>query len=134
MVEAFSQAEEGLIRLQAKVKLVDTDKVGGSGILKVLSQGIKIPVIDLIRLMIVISDNTASNILIDILGGINRVNRTMQELGFAEIILRRKFMTLPQAVQTANSVTPQSITGLLEKIAKGGRWSRDGRVRRWSRL
>ncbi|NLJ59974.1 MAG: serine hydrolase [Firmicutes bacterium] len=118
MVEAFSQAEEGLIRLQAKVKLVDTDKVGGSGILKVLSQGIKIPVIDLIRLMIVISDNTASNILIDILG-INRVNRTMQELGFAEIILRRKFMTLPQAVQTANSVTPQSITGLLEKIAKG---------------
>jgi len=118
MVEGFKQAEDGIIRLQAKVKLVDTDKVGGAGILKVMSQGVKIPVIDLIRLMIVISDNTASNILIDLLG-MERVNRTMQELGFFGITLRRKFMTLPQTVQAANSVTPQDITGLLEKIARG---------------
>jgi beta-lactamase class A len=125
MVEGFRQAEEGLIGLQTKVKLADTDKVGGAGILKVMSQGIKIPVIDLIRLMIVISDNTASNILVDLFG-IDRVNRTMQELGFTGIILRRKFMTLPQAEQTANSVTPQDITGLLEGIAKGqvvSRWA-----------
>jgi beta-lactamase class A len=118
MVEGFRQAEEGLIRLQTKMKLADTDKVGGAGILKVMSQGIKIPVIDLIRLMIVISDNTASNILVDLLG-MDHVNRTMQKLGFTGIILRRKFMTLPQTVQAANSVTPQDITDLLEKIAKG---------------
>ncbi len=118
MVEGFRQAEEGLISLQTKVKLADTDKVGGAGILKVMSQGIKIPVIDLIRLMIVISDNTASNILVDLLG-MDRVNRTMQELGLTGIILRRKFMTLPQAVQAANSVTAQDISRLLEKIAKG---------------
>jgi beta-lactamase class A len=118
MVEGFRQAEEGLISLQTKVKLADTDKVGGAGILKVMSQGIKIPVIDLIRLMIVISDNTASNILVDLLG-MDRVNRTMQELGLTGIILRRKFMTLPQAVQAANSVTAQDISCLLEKIAKG---------------
>lgn len=118
MVEGFRQAEEGLISLETKVKVADTDKVGGAGILKVMSQGIKIPVIDLIRLMIVISDNTASNILVDLLG-IDNVNRTMHELGFTGIILRRKFMTLPQAVQAANSVTAQDITGLLEKIAKG---------------
>lgn len=118
MVEGFKQAEEGRIRLQAKVKLTDTDKVGGAGILRVMSQGIKIPVIDLIRLMIVISDNTASNILLDLLG-IERVNHTMQELGFRGITLRRKFMTLPQRVPAANSVTPQDITGLLEKIARG---------------
>ncbi len=118
MVEGFKQAEEGRIRLQAKVKLADTDKVDGAGILKVMSQGIKIPIIDLIRLMIVISDNTASNLLIDLLG-MEQVNRTMHELGFNGIILRRKFMTLPQKAKAANSVTPQDITGLLEKIAKG---------------
>ena len=39
MVEGFKQAEEGRIRLQAKVKLTDTDKVGGAGILRVMSQG-----------------------------------------------------------------------------------------------
>lgn len=118
MVEAFKQAEEGLLDLETKVELADTDKVGGSGVLRVMSQGIKIPVVDLIRLMIVISDNTASNLLIDLLG-IECVNRTMRELGLAGTVLRRKLMILPVPVQSVNSVTPEDITSLLGRIAEG---------------
>ncbi|NLS44548.1 MAG: serine hydrolase [Firmicutes bacterium] len=118
MVEGFRQAEEGLVSLNTGIRLVDTDKVGGSGILSVMSQGIEIPIIDLIRLMIVISDNTASNILIDLLG-IDRINNTMRELGFTGITLRQKFMVLPQGMEAPNSVTPKDITDLLEKIARG---------------
>jgi len=118
MVEVFRQAEEGKIDLETRVELADTDKVGGSGILKVLSHGVSLPIIDLVRLMIVVSDNTASNLLIDIVG-MDRVNLTMRDLGFPGIVLRRKFMTVPVARPTPNSVTPRDMTGLLEKIARG---------------
>lgn len=118
MVEVFRQAEEGLLNLETRVRLADTDKVGGSGILQVLSSGIELPVIDLVRLMIVVSDNTASNLLIDIVGA-DRVNETMRDLGFPGIVLRRKFMTVPVAKPVPNSITPRDMTGLLEKIARG---------------
>ena len=117
MVEVFRQAEEGLLDLETRVRLADTDKVGGSGILQVLSSGIELPVIDLVRLMIVVSDNTASNLLIDIVGA-DRVNETMRDLGFPGIVLRRKFMTVPVAKPVPNSITPRDMTGLLEKIAR----------------
>jgi len=117
MVEVFRQAEEGLLDLETRVRLADTDKVGGSGILQVLSSGIELPVIDLVRLMIVVSDNTASNLLMDIVG-LDRVNETMRDLGFPGIVLRRKFMTVPVAKPVPNSITPRDMTGLLEKIAR----------------
>ncbi len=117
MVAVFRQAEEGLLDLETRVRLADTDKVGGSGILQVLSSGIELPVIDLVRLMIVVSDNTASNLLIDIVGA-DRVNETMRDLGFPGIVLRRKFMTVPVAKPVPNSITPRDMTGLLEKIAR----------------
>lgn len=117
MVEVFRQAEEGLLDLETRVRLRDTDKVGGSGILRVLSPGVELPIIDLVRLMIVVSDNTASNILLDIVG-MDRVNETMRSLGFTGIVLRRKFMTVPVARPLPNTITPGDMTGLLEKIAR----------------
>lgn len=117
MVEVFKQAEEDLLDLDMMVRLSDTDKVGGSGILQVLSSGIELPVIDLVRLMIVVSDNTASNLLMDIVGA-DRVNETMRGLGFPGIVLRRKFMTVPVAKPVPNSITPRDMTGLLERIAR----------------
>lgn len=118
MVELFRQAEAGRVDLKARVTLADTDKVGGSGILKVLSPGVDLPLIDIARLMIAVSDNTASNLLMDVVGK-DRVNLTMRDLGFPGIVLRRRFMTVPVAERTPNSITPRDVTGLLEKIARG---------------
>lgn len=117
MVEVFRQAEEGLLRLETRLRLAETDKVGGSGVLQVLSPGIELPIIDLVRLMIVVSDNTASNLLMDMVGA-DRVNETMRDLGFPGIVVRRKFMTVPVARPVPNSITPRDVTGLLEKIAR----------------
>jgi len=131
MVEVFRQAEEGLLDLECRVRLAETHKVGGSGILKVLSAGMKLPIIDLVRLMIVVSDNTASNLLIGIVG-IDQVNETMRRLGFPGIVLRRKFMTVPVAKPVPSSITPRDMTGLLEKIARGqvvSAWACDLMVR-----
>ncbi|MCR4401402.1 MAG: class A beta-lactamase-related serine hydrolase [Firmicutes bacterium] len=117
MVEVFKQAEEGLLDLDMTVRLSDTDKVGGSGILQLLSSGVELPIIDLVRLMIVVSDNTASNLLLDVVG-MDRVNDTMRGLGLSGIVLRRRFMTVPVAKPVPNSVTARDVTSLLEMIAR----------------
>ena len=68
MLEAYHQAAEGKLKLDTAVTLTDADKVGGSGVLNGLSDGVSLPVRDLIHLMIVVSDNTATNLLVHRLG------------------------------------------------------------------
>ena len=68
MVEAYHQVADGKLSLDEAFPLTDTDKVGGSGILNGLSSGTTLKVRDLIHLMIVLSDNTATNLLVTKLG------------------------------------------------------------------
>ena len=68
MLEAYAQAAEGTLRLDDPVTLTDAVKVGGSGVLNGLRAGLQLRVSDLIQLMIVLSDNTATNILVERLG------------------------------------------------------------------
>jgi beta-lactamase class A len=68
MVEAYHQAAEGKLPLDTRVQLRDSDKVGGSGILNGMAEGLELKVRDLIHLMITLSDNTATNMLVTRLG------------------------------------------------------------------
>ena len=69
MIAAYQQAADGRIDLATAVELKATDKVPGSGILTPhFSAGIRLPLRDLIRLMIAYSDNTATNLVIDQIG------------------------------------------------------------------
>ena len=68
MVEAYHQAADGKLSLDETIPLTADDKVGGSGILNGLSSGTTLKVRDLIHLMIVLSDNTATNLLVTKLG------------------------------------------------------------------
>jgi beta-lactamase class A len=68
MLEAWHQAAEGVLSLDTALTLRDSDKVGGSGVLNGLSDGLALKVRDLIHLMIVLSDNTATNLLVNRLG------------------------------------------------------------------
>jgi beta-lactamase class A len=82
MVEVFRQADEGLISLDEKLRLENRHYCIGSGILQYLSPGIELSVRDLITLMIVATDNTASQMLWKRIG-IQRVNMLMREMGLA---------------------------------------------------
>lgn len=64
MVEAYHQAAEGKLSLDERLPLRAGDKVGGSGILNGLGDGLTLTVRDLIHLMVVLSDNTATNLLV----------------------------------------------------------------------
>src|SRR5262245_48533320 len=80
LVHALLLARECALSLEETITLRVEDKVGGSGILKDLSAGLTVSVQDVCTLMIALSDNTATNLLIDRLG-IEGVNRRMEALG-----------------------------------------------------
>ena len=69
MVEAYRQAAVGKVQLDQRIELTKEDMVQGSGILTShFSPGTTISLRDAIRLMIVYSDNTATNLVIDAIG------------------------------------------------------------------
>jgi beta-lactamase class A len=95
MVEAFRQIEvDGTLSLGERVELQNRFKLSGTGILKYLDEDLSLTVKDLITLMIIISDNTATDILLERLGGPLRVDETMKVLGLQDIHTK---MTIRQA-------------------------------------
>ncbi len=83
MVEVYRQVNEGLISMDEKIKLENRNYCIGSGILQYLSPGLELTIRDLITLMIIATDNTASEMLWKRIG-IQRVNMLIRELGLAK--------------------------------------------------
>ena len=75
----------GALSLDTRVPLEDVDKSLGSGILPYFESGLQPTVRDLLTLMIIISDNTATDIVVDLLGGAPAIEETMRRLGLPEI-------------------------------------------------
>jgi beta-lactamase class A len=91
MIECFAEAAEGKLKLSELLTLTQEEKVSGSGILEDLSAGDRLPIRDMIDLMIVLSDNTATNLLLNRIGG-NAVNARMAQLGLSQTRVMRKII------------------------------------------
>jgi beta-lactamase class A len=94
MIELFRQIEAGRQSLDMRHVLRPEDKSAGSGVLAHLHDGIELTVGDLVYLMMSISDNSATNILIDRVG-MAQVNATMRDLGMGGSTLGRKMRGRP---------------------------------------
>ena len=79
LVELYRQVDAGIIDVNQRVDLTDALRVPGSGVLKELSVGLQPTIHDLAMLMIIISDNSATDILYNWVGGDN-INNTMRRL------------------------------------------------------
>ena len=79
----LARVRSGHLDLDRRVTLHANDLVGGAGVLNVVRPGLQPTLADLCTLMIVISDNTATNMVIDVLGGVERTNRALRTLGSA---------------------------------------------------
>ena len=88
MVEAFRQKEAGLINFDAPVTIRPEDKLPSCGALTYLHDGLTVTVGDLVTLMIILSDNTATNLMIGMLG-IENINATIESLGLTGTRLNR---------------------------------------------
>lgn len=89
MVAAFRAVAEGRVAFGEPLTLRNEDKVSGSGVMHELSDGVQLPLGDVMRLMIVLSDNTATNLLIDRLTA-DSANAEMERLGLTKTRLNRK--------------------------------------------
>ena len=93
--------------------------MGGSGVIQHFGDGSStLSLEDLAVLMITLSDNTATNILIDALG-MNAVNRTLADLGFGETRLQRKMIQPEASLRGEENVsTPAEAAALMTRLAR----------------
>lgn len=89
MIEAFSRVAEGRAKWTDELVLTKAARYGGSGILPELSDGLRLTLQDCVRLMMTLSDNTATNMVLDYLGT-DSVNIRMNSLGFKNTRLMRR--------------------------------------------
>jgi len=120
LLEVFKRAEEGTLKLEERIELTPDKKVAGSGVLYYLGHpALQLSVRDLCVLMVVLSDNTATNLLIDRVG-MEAVNKRLGALGLPNTRLRRRMMDLQAAAEGRENVsTPREMMTLLEKIWTG---------------
>ncbi|MEO6213071.1 MAG: serine hydrolase [Vicinamibacterales bacterium] len=126
MIEAYHQAAEGRISLDSRVTLRAADKVGGSGVLTAMADGADLTMRDLIHLMIVLSDNTATNMLVTRLGT-RRIDDRLVSYGLEQTkIFRPTFRdgradVFPELEREfgLGMTTPREMARLMALIAEG---------------
>jgi beta-lactamase class A len=132
MVEVHHRIAEGRLGRDTLLTLRDDDKVGGSGVLGRLHGGTQLSVADLVNLMITISDNTATNMLIAQVGT-QAVDDRLASYGLTETKLFRptfrdgKPDVFPELEKEfgLGMTTPREIALLMERIAEGKVVSRE---------
>jgi beta-lactamase class A len=133
MVEALEQVKAGKFRLTDKYTFVQADSQPGTGTIQRLDPGAVMTVKDLITLMIVVSDNTATEVLYRMVGGPEAVNARMDALGLKQTralnVPSRWFPALRAAPTTEQFYragahpfglsTPREMGRLLEMMERG---------------
>ncbi|MGA1368738.1 MAG: serine hydrolase [Blastocatellia bacterium] len=120
LVELHKQAAAGSLRLTDRLAISKKDQVGGSGVLLHFApESSQVSLEDLSILMIALSDNTATNLLIERLG-MEQINQTLADLGLGAIRLQRKMIDLGAMARGAeNLATPREAARLMELLALG---------------
>ena len=98
--------------------LKEEDKAGGSGVLKVLNDGIPLKIRDISYLMIILSDNTATNMLIDFIG-MEEINKFIKDNNFSGSVLERKMMDAKaREAGLDNYTSAEDVRGILNILCK----------------
>lgn len=115
----LSECEKGNMNRKDKLIVMTADKMPSCGALTLFTGDVEVDIATLCRLMIDISDNTATNKLINHCG-IDNVNSFLREMGCKNTVLRRLlFDSILSAKGIQNTVCPKEIGGLLEKVYRG---------------
>ena len=120
LAELYRQAQDGKLKLTDLYTVQAADLVPDSSIMGGLTPGVtRITLRDLATMMVAVSDNSATNVLIDRVG-MENVNALMDSLGLARTRLRRKMMDLKAAGEGRENIsTPAEMMTLLEDLYRG---------------
>jgi beta-lactamase class A len=92
LYEALEQVRSGKARLDDKITLTKADQVPGSGVLLFFDAPLPLTLKDVLTMMIVMSDNSATNLVIDHLG-LENINARIAKLGLKDTYLYKKIFT-----------------------------------------
>lgn len=133
MAEAFRQVAAGKVNWSDELVVTKEKKVGGSGVLHEFSDGTKIDLRTAVHLMIVVSDNTATNLVLDKITA-DSVNDFMDRLGLSQTRSLRKVFGGGDSKANADArlklfglgvSSPRDMVKLLEMLEKGEVVSKD---------
>jgi len=133
MTEVFTQIKAGKFALTDHYTYADADTRGGTGVIRSLTPGDVLTVKDLITLMIIVSDNTATDVLYRMVGGPSAVNARMEALGLAKTRAQTfaapwfdalRAAPTPEAFYRGGKhpfglTTPREMSALLEQMERG---------------
>lgn len=116
----FEQVEKGELDLTEQYSLKAEDKVSGTGDIQNMEDGSELTLLTLAEKMMTISDNSATNILINLMGGIEKVQNIIIELGYSDVQLKRLMVDL-EALNAGNDnyVTAEDVGQILADIYQG---------------
>ncbi|HKO97986.1 MAG TPA: serine hydrolase [Pyrinomonadaceae bacterium] len=127
LIEAFARVADGRAKWTDELLLTKEKKVGGAGILQEFSDGARLTLRDAVNLMMILSDNTATNLVIDVLSA-DAVNARMESLGFKETRLMRRVFGGGVSVEGKKEenkrfglgrTTPHEMVTIMEKLERG---------------
>lgn len=127
MVEAFSRVAEGKAKWTDELVLTKEKKVGGAGILPEFTEGLRLTLRDGVTLMMVLSDNTATNLVIDVLSA-DAINARMDSLALKETRLMRRVFGGGESLEGRKEknkrfglgrTSPREMVALMEKLERG---------------
>ncbi len=122
LLEAMDEVRNGRASLDEKIVLKKDNQVEGSGVLGLMDAPLTLTLKDVLTLMVVVSDNTATNLMIDRLG-IDKINAHTRELGLKDTYLYKKVFMPPvppvpadQPKYGLGKTTPREMAKVIEKI------------------
>ena len=120
LAELYRQVQQGKLKLTDLYTVIASDLVQDSDIMSGLTPGVtRITLRDLATMMVAVSDNSATNVLIDRVG-MDNVNALLSSQGLAQTRLRRKMMDVKAAAEGRENVsTPNEMMRLLEALYRG---------------
>lgn len=119
LMEVYKQAHEKKFSLSDLKPLLPSNTVGGSGILNSMIDPVSLSIRNLCVLMITMSDNSATNTLIDLVG-MPAINSTMQSLGFSNTRVQRKMIDAAASKRGDENIsTPAEAAMILNLLYNG---------------
>lgn len=118
-IHAFSQVDQGKIELESPIPLSDTLKLGGAGILQELHEGLNLNLQDVLRMLLIVSDNTAAKLLISRFTP-QAINQYLQTIGMKATQLKIEGDTFGYGM-----TTPQEMAVLLEGVLQAAYFKRE---------